>query len=230
MNSSLRHIAFVLDGNRRWARERGISTLVGHKSGYELVKAITPLLPKYGIKYVTYYMFSIENWNRSEEEVNYLMNIFRDFFSIRGYANKHGIRIKAIGCLNKLPKDILEKIRFLEDSTKDNSSLTAVIAISYGGRDEIVRTSKKIAQDVLDNKVVLDEVDEDVFASYLDTGGLPYPDAIVRTSEKRISNFLIWQTAYSEVFFVDKLWPDFNECDLRDIMREFSQRERRYGK
>ncbi|MDR1334315.1 MAG: di-trans,poly-cis-decaprenylcistransferase [Holosporaceae bacterium] len=230
MNSSLKHIAFVLDGNRRWARKRNIPSLIGHKSGYELVKKITPLLPKYGIEYVTYYMFSMENWNRTEEEVSYLLGLFRDFFSIISYANEHGIRVKTIGCLEKLPGDILEKIRYVEDATKNNSSLTAILAISYGGRDEVVRAAKKIAQDVLAQKIVLDEVDEEMFASYLDTSGIPYPDAFVRTSEKRISNFLIWQAAYAEIFFIDKLWPDFNEDDLSDIVYEFSQRERRYGR
>jgi undecaprenyl diphosphate synthase len=118
----------------------------------------------------------------------------------------------------------------MEDSTKNNSSLTVVVAISYGGRDEIVRAAKKIARDVTDGKVAFDEVNEDVFASYLDTAGVPYPDAFVRTSERRMSNFLVWQAAYSEIFFVDKLWPDFDEGDLRDIVYEFSKRERRYGK
>jgi undecaprenyl diphosphate synthase len=230
MDNSLKHIAFVLDGNRRWARKYGLPTLVGHKSGYELVKTITPLLPKYGIKYVTYYMFSMENWNRSEEEINYLMGIFRDFFSLIDYANDHNIRIKTMGRLERLPEDVAEKIKLLENSTKNNESLTVIVAISYGGRDEIVRAVKKIAEDVADGKIALDEVNEEMFASYLDTAGVPYPDAFIRTSERRMSNFLIWQAAYSEIFFVDKLWPDFDESDLRDIVYEFSKRERRYGK
>lgn len=220
----------MLDGNRRWARRHNLSSLVGHKNGYEVVKKITPLLPKYGIKYVTYYMFSMENWNRSKEEIDYLMNIFRGFFSASDYANDHGIRIRTIGCLEKLPRDIFEKIRQLEDSTKNNTELTVVVAISYGGRDEIVRAAKKITRDAIENKITVDEMNEEMFASYLDTGDLPYPDAFVRTSEKRISNFLIWQAAYAEIFFIDKFWPDFNEDDLRDIVYEFSQRERRYGK
>jgi undecaprenyl diphosphate synthase len=230
MGNSLKHLAFVLDGNRRWARKHNLPAFVGHTKGYEMVKTITPLLPKYGVKYVTYYMFSMENWNRSKDEINYLMNIFRDFFSVSDYADIHGIRIKAIGCLEKLPKDIFEKIKHIEDSTKNNTSMTAVMAISYGGRDEIVRAAKKIATDALENKIDVAEVDEELFASYLDTGDLPYPDAFVRTSEKRISNFLIWQAAYAEILFVDKFWPDFNEDDLRNIVYEFSQRERRYGK
>jgi undecaprenyl diphosphate synthase len=230
MNNSLKHIAFVLDGNRRWARKQGIPTLLGHKSGYESVKKITPLLSKYGIEYVTYYVFSVENWNRSKEEVSYLMGLVNDFFSVGDYAMQNGIRVKTIGNLEKLSSDILEKIRYLEDLTKNNTTLTAIIAVSYGGRDEIVRAVKKVARHAIAGKIDVDKIDEEMFASYLDTCDLPYPDAFVRTSEKRISNFLIWQAAYSEIFFVDKLWPDFNEDDLKSIVSEFSQRERRHGK
>lgn len=226
----MKHIAFVLDGNRRWARRQNLPLLLGHKKGYELVKDITPLLKKYGIEYVSYYIFSMENWHRSSEEVDYLMGIFRDFFAIRDYAMEHDLRIRAIGDLSKLPPDLLEQIRYVEDCTKNNTSLTVTAAISYGGRDEIVRATKKIVQSVVENKMTLDDLNEETFASYLDTGGLPYPDAFVRTSEKRISNFLMWQIAYSEIFFIDKLWPDFNENDLANIVFEFSQRERRYGK
>ena len=230
MSNSLRHIAFVLDGNRRWAYRRNVSTLLGHKSGYELVKTITPLLPKYGIKYVTYYLFSIENWERSVEEVNYLMELFRDFFSANDYVMQHDIRVKAIGNLKKLPPDVLERIEYLENFTQNNTSLTVTVAISYGGRDEIVRAAGKIIRDVMEGKINTDELDEKIFSSYFDTDDLPYPDVFVRTSEKRLSNFLIWQAAYAEIFFVDKLWPDFDEGDLSRIVSEFSQRERRYGK
>ncbi|MDR2723715.1 MAG: di-trans,poly-cis-decaprenylcistransferase [Holosporaceae bacterium] len=230
MSDIPKHIAFILDGNRRWARRQNISAVLGHKKGYELVKTITPLLPKYGIEYVTYYLFSMENWERSMEEVNYLMGLFRDFFSANDYVMQHNIRIKVIGNFEKLPLDVLEKIRFLEDFTQYNTSLTVTMAISYGGRDEIIRAAKKVIWDVMENKISIDKLDEEVFASYLDTAGLPYPDIFVRTSEKRLSNFLIWQAAYSEIFFVDKLWPDFNEDDLKNIISEFSRRERRYGK
>jgi undecaprenyl diphosphate synthase len=230
MNHSLKHIAFILDGNRRWARSQNIPILLGHKNGYGVIKNITPLFKKYGIKYVSYYVFSMENWQRSEEEVNYLMEIFRDFFSICDYAMEHDICIRIIGNLERLPADLLEQIRYVEDFTKDNASLTVIAAISYGGRDEIVRTTKRIVQNVTEKKMTIDDLDEETFASYLDTKDLPYPDALVRTSEKRISNFLIWQAAYSEIFFIDKLWPDFNENDLANIVTEFSQRERRYGR
>ncbi|MDR1551488.1 MAG: di-trans,poly-cis-decaprenylcistransferase [Holosporaceae bacterium] len=230
MSGSLKHIAFILDGNRRWAKKRGLPSLIGHQNGYERTKEITPLLPKYGIEFVTYYTFSIENWKRSEEEVEYLMNLLRDFCSLKDYAMQHGIRMKVIGDLERLAPDILEKIRKLEDYTKRNTILTAVIAISYGGRDEIVRAVRKIIPDILEKKMNVSELNEETLASYLDTSGIPYPDAVVRTSENRLSNFLMWQMAYSEIFFIDKLWPDFNEEDLQNIIAEFSRRERRYGK
>jgi undecaprenyl diphosphate synthase len=231
MDHPIRHIAFVPDGNRRWARRRGLSPLLGHKSGYELIKTVTPLLKDYGIRYVTYYMFSVENWRRSEEEVTYLMEIFRNFFSeIADYVREHDIRVVAVGNLEQLPADVADRINRLEDISRDNRSLTMIAAVSYGGRDEIVRAATRIATDFADGKIVLEELDEDKFASYLDTAGLPYPDVLVRTGEKRISNFLIWQTAYSEVFFLDKLWPDFSENDLRSVVSEFSRRERRYGR
>jgi undecaprenyl diphosphate synthase len=143
---------------------------------------------------------------------------------------QHSLRIKTMGHLEKLPPDVLEKIRHLEDLSQRNTSLTVAVAISYGGRDEIIRATKKIVHDIMENEINVDELNEETFASYLDTASLPYPDAIVRTSEKRLSNFLIWQAAYAEIFFVDKLWPDFDEDDLIKIISEFSQRERRYGK
>ncbi|MDR0581200.1 MAG: di-trans,poly-cis-decaprenylcistransferase [Holosporaceae bacterium] len=230
MSDALKHIAFVLDGNRRWARKQNLSTLQGHKSGYERVKTITSLLPKYGIEYVTYYLFSMENWERTAEEVNYLLGLFRNFFSADDYVMRHGIRIKAIGNLEKLPPDVLERVRYLEDLTSANTSLTVAVAISYGGRDEVVRATQRVIRDVMENKISAVELNEEIFASYLDTASMPYPDAFVRTGEKRISNFLIWQAAYAEIFFVDKLWPDFDESDLKKIVLEFSQRERRYGK
>ncbi|MDR0677536.1 MAG: di-trans,poly-cis-decaprenylcistransferase [Holosporaceae bacterium] len=231
MSESLEHIAFILDGNRRWAKKENVSVSIGHQKGYEKVKEITPFFHEYGIKYVTYYLFSVENWNRSEEEIEALMKMFRDWASSAlDYMNQHGIRIIAIGNLELLPRDILIKIRHLEEDTKSNATLIAIVAISYGGRDEIVRAVKKIAMDVVSGKLDIDSVNENKFSSYLDTVGLPYPDMVIRTGEKRISNFLIWQSAYSEMLFIEKLWPDFCKDDLKEIVAEFSRRKRRYGK
>lgn len=229
MCNSLKHLAFILDGNRRWAKGKGSPGTAGHKSGYETVKKITDLLPEYGVKYVTYYAFSTENWKRSQEEIGYLFSLFRQTFGTDDYFNERGFRFIHIGDISKFPKDIADRILSLEEATKDNNRLTVVVAVNYGGRDEIVRAVKRIAQDISDHKCCISDITEDVFSSYLDTNGIPYPDAIVRTSEKRISNFLIWQLAYSEVFFLDKYWPDFNENDLKVIVNEFSQRKRRYG-
>ncbi|MDR2067867.1 MAG: di-trans,poly-cis-decaprenylcistransferase [Holosporaceae bacterium] len=231
MNESPQHIAFILDGNRRWATMHNLPVLSGHSKGYETAKFVVQLLPKYGVKYATLYAFSTENWNRSKEEVDYLLNIFRDLFDdASDFMMKNDIRIVVIGNLEKLPNDILEKIKCIENLTKNNCLLTLMVATSYGGRDEIIRAVKKIVQDKIEQKISMEHITEETFASYLDTDGFPYPDAMVRTGEKRISNFLIWQSAYSEMFFLDKLWPDFNEDDLKYIISEFLQRKRRYGK
>jgi undecaprenyl diphosphate synthase len=205
--------------------------LSGHSKGYDTAKFIIPLLPKYGVKYATFYTFSTENWRRSTEEVDYLMNIFHDSFcDANGFMMKNNIKVVMIGDLEKLPPNILEKARYIEDLTKNNTLITVMLAVSYGGRDEVIRAIKKLVQDKVEQKIDMEDITEERFASYLDTNGFPYPDAMVRTSEKRISNFLIWQSAYAEMFFLDKLWPDFNEDDLRGIINEFLQRKRRYGK
>jgi len=231
MSNSLKHVAFILDGNRRWAREKDLPVLSGHEGGFEAVKNITALLPKYGIKYVTYYMFSIENWNRSLGEIKYLMKLFEKvFYDIKDFVAQHNIRIIAIGDLSRLPESLRQQLELIEDFSGNNSALTVVLAISYSGRDEIVRAVKRFACDVVNQEISIDDLTEDKFASYLDTKEVPYPDVIVRTSEMRISNFLIWQLAYSEMFFVNKYWPDFNEDDLSNIVTEFSRRGRRYGK
>lgn len=231
MDKTLNHIAFILDGNRRWAKENNLPSLMGHKRGYERAKDITLLLSKYDIKYVTYYMFSTENWNRSAEEVSYLMNLFRDFFSVSDrFFNKNNIRIKAIGNFERLPDDICNNIKKLEQETENNTGLTVIPAISYSSRDEIVRAAKKIAIDTLHESINVIDLTEDIFSSYLDTAGIPDPEVLVRTSEQRISNFLLWQIAYTEVFFIDKYWPDFSEDDLKNVLEEFSNRNRRYGR
>jgi undecaprenyl diphosphate synthase len=231
MPASLRHIAVIIDGNRRWAVANGLSMLSGHKKGYEKVKEITFLLPKYGIKYVTYYLFSFENWNRSAEEVGFLMNIFRDaFHSLGSVFHEHKTRFMAIGNLSILPEDIQSSLAALSEETSGYDAFTIIAAISYSGRDEILRAAKKIAADAMAGKLNPHNLSEDDFSNYLDTKGIPYPCAIVRTSEKRLSNFLTWQSAYSEIFFLDKLWPDFSEDDLKSVIDDFSKRKRRYGR
>lgn len=247
--SSPTHIAFILDGNRRWAKEHKLRSLLGHKKGFEQAKSLLSLFVERNIKYITYFVFSLENWNRSANEVSYLMDLFRDFFegSI-DYFNEIGARVLAIGNLRKLPEDLQEKLAAIQEATKGNSILTLVLAISYSGRDEILRATKKIASDILESAIksfsedpratfstkksfaLLNSIDESAFAANLDTVGIPDPDILVRTSEKRISNFMLWQCAYSELFFLDKYWPDFCETDLDLILDEFQRRNRRYGR
>lgn len=225
------HLAFILDGNRRWAKENKLPSLMGHKRGYERARELVDAFIRHNIKYVTYFLFSSENWNRSTEEISYLMDLFRDFFKDSiSYFREKNIRVIAIGNLTRLPEDLYAKIRKIEEETKNNDGLTLVAAISYSGKDEIVRATKKIAQKVADREIDIDDIDEDLFSKYLDTSGIPYPDALIRTSEQRISNFLLWECAYSEIFFIDKYWPDFSEADLKKVLEEFSKRNRRYGR
>ena len=227
---SLKHMAFVVDGNRRWAMQRGIPRFDGHKRGALVMKDLTAELMKYGIKYITYFVFSTENWNRSKEEVDSLMDIFRESFeSFVDIAKKNHVKFVTIGNLERLPLDIQEKIKRLRIETEEFSRVTVTIAINYGARDEILRAVKRLVADVIDKKIDLDALTENDFSNYLDTAGIPYPDIIVRTGEKRISNFLLWQAAYSEIFFVEKYWPDLTEEDMRKIIKEFSHRKRRYG-
>ena len=231
-NSGLQHIAFIPDGNRRWAKKRGaVSTLVGHRRGFDNVKQLCVSLIKYNVKYATFFCFSTENWKRSTEEVSYLMKLFCSVFDDGdNFLQDNGVKVETVGDLSRLPQNLQDKISEIKEKTKNNSKITFICAISYSGRSEIVRAAKKIAQDVLDNKIDIDDIDEQRFESYLDLPGVPYPDIVVRTSEQRISNFLLWETAYSELIFLDKFWPDFTEKDLQFIIDDFSKRKRRYGK
>lgn len=225
-----KHIAFIMDGNRRWAKTNNFSKLYGHKVGCEKLKEIVFGLPLYGISVATVYAFSYENWNRPEYEVGYLMNLFEDLFenSFDEFNNK-GYRVTFIGNLSMLSKKMNEIINRIEDITRENSVFTLVIALSYSARDEILRAVKKILNEIKDNEMDIEKIDEKLFEKHLDTAGLPDPDIIVRTSEKRLSNFLLWQSAYSELFFIDKFWPEFSLSDVKCILDEYQQRERRYG-
>lgn len=227
----IRHIAFIPDGNRRWAKEHKVRNLLGHRMGFETIHRTYDWLIKRNIEYVTFFVFSAENWRRSSVEINYLFNLFREAteemareFPVRG------IRFRFIGDSSTFPPDIQERLRELVEKTEDNSVLNFTIAIGYSGRDEIVRAARRIADDIKNGRIEAADIDEKKFASYLDTHDIPDPDIIVRTSESRVSNFLLWQMSYSEIFFIDKYWPDFNEKDFDDIVNGFSHRVRRYGK
>ncbi len=218
-----RSIGAIMDGNRRWARERGAPTFEGHRRGYEKIKEFVGWARETGISTVFVYAFSKENWNRSKEEVNYLMDIFRKalFDDLKKMGDD--CRIRFIGDLNLLPDDLKSAIKELEAKTKDRRGLELVIALSYSGRDEIIRAIRKIKEP--------EKITEDDFSNLLDTAGVPNPDIILRTSgEKRLSGFLSWQGIYSELFFIEKYWPDFNKEDFLKILKEYMDRGRRFGK
>lgn len=222
------HLAIIMDGNRRWARKKGMPTFFGHKKGYDKLCKIGDICLKKGIKILTVYAFSTENWKRSKEEVNYLMNLLRE--SIKKHSlelHKKNIKINFLGRLEKLPKDLQESITKAVELTKKNKKGILNIALNYGGHSEIVDAVKKIIKD----KIPLEKINESLFEKYLYTADLPPVDLLIRTGgEQRLSNFLPWQLSYAELYFTKKYWPDFNESDLDKAILEYSRRERRMGK
>ncbi|MCL2592555.1 MAG: isoprenyl transferase [Defluviitaleaceae bacterium] len=225
------HIAIIMDGNGRWAKKRLLPHSAGHRSGANTLKTLSEEAEKLGVKYLTVYAFSTENWNRSKEEVSAIMKLLEEY--IEQYikdTKKNNMRIKVIGKPDGLSETLIEKIKYLEDYTKDKTGLTMVIAFNYGGRDEILRAVNKVLYQA-QKGAITDVVDENTFMRYLDTKEIPDPDLLIRTSgEKRLSNFLLWQTAYSEFYFSDKLWPDFNIDDLKEAILAYQARDRRFGK
>jgi undecaprenyl diphosphate synthase len=228
------HIVLFPDGNRRWARQRGLNTLEGHKKGYENLLDFSKWCKNKGVKVLTAFGFSTENWNRTKEEVDYLMNLLEtglinNFkkYQKDGEYQKEGIRVKVIGQRERLPKSLQEAIKRVEEATKNNDKLFLNLAISYGGKWDILNAVKKIVE----AGTPPDKIDEKLFESYLSTAGLPNPDLIIRAGgEMRMSNFVLWQAAYSELYFCPKFWPDFNEQDLDEALAEFDRRSRRFGK
>lgn len=225
------HVAVIMDGNGRWAKKRFLPRNYGHAEGAKALEAICENCDKLGIKYLTVYAFSTENWKRSVEEVTGIMNLFRKYLvdSIER-SNNSNMKVNLIGKREGLPEDIVQKMDELERETAGNTGLQFHIAINYGGRDEIVRAVKKIMKDAYAGKISADDIDESLFAEYLDTKGVPDPDLLIRTSgEERTSNFLPWQLAYSEFYFTDTLWPDFDMDSLIEAVRYYNKRERRFG-
>lgn len=223
-----KHIVLFPDGNRRWARAKGIHTLEGHMQGYKNLLNFSEWCKNRGVKVLTAFGFSTENWNRSKEEVDYLMQLLEKCLvdNLEKY-NKEGVKVKVIGQRDRLPESLKKAIDITEESTKNNQNLHLNLAISYGGKWDILNAIKKIIED----KIPTDKIDEALFESYLSTAGLPAPDFIIRAGgEMRMSNFVLWQGAYSELYFSPKLWPDFTEQDLDLALEEFDKRSRRFGK
>ena len=226
------HIAVIMDGNGRWAKEKGKPRIFGHKNALTAVRETIEASAEIGVKFLTLYAFSSENWNRPRIEVAALMELLVS--SIRKELkslNKNNIRLQAIGNLNELPKKGQKELAFAIESTKNNSRMTLVLALSYGSRDEMLTAIKNVASDVKNGEINIEDIDDSKFEQYLATHSIPDPDLLIRTSgEHRISNFLLWQIAYSELLFVDKFWPDFRKNDLNMAIETYQKRERRFGK
>ena len=226
-----KHVAIIMDGNGRWAKSRGLPRAVGHKKGAEVVKTIVESALSLNVKYLTLFGFSSENWNRPADEVIDLMSLLRNYLSKEiNNLDKKGIVFKVIGDRNRLDPDIVEMIKQSEFLTRRNTELTLTLALSYGGRRAIVAAAQELASQVYRKKLNLNDINEEVFNGVLETKTCPDPDLIIRTSgEKRISNFMLWECAYSEFVFTDTLWPDFSHSDFNSAIDEFTNRNRRFG-
>ena len=226
-----KHIAIIMDGNRRWAKQRKLDARLGHKKGAETLENIVKYCNKIGIKYLTVYAFSTENWKRSKEEVGALMLLLQyylDDFAKR--ADTDNIRIKMLGDRTGLSSGLLKSLDNAIERTKDNTGVTFNVAFNYGGRDEIVKAVKKIAECIKQDKIDIENINEELISDNLYTSGIPDPDLMIRTSgEIRLSNFLPWQLVYSEFYFTDKLWPDFTNEDLDEAIEEYNRRNRKFG-
>lgn len=226
-----RHVAVIMDGNGRWAQRRGLPRLAGHRRGADAVRAVVESAPEFGIEYLTLYAFSTENWKRSAEEVSGLMHLFRLYIRKEGRElQRRGARVRFIGDRKRLAPDLRAKMARLEEATADNAKLSLTIALNYGGRDEIVAAARTLAEEAAAGRLDPAALDHDAFAGALWTATLPDPDLVIRTSgEMRVSNFLTWQTAYSEFAFVDECWPDFTPARLAEVVADYRRRERRFG-
>lgn len=226
------HIAIIMDGNGRWAREHALPRTDGHRKGIERVKEIIRACASLGVKVVTFFAFSTENWLRPKKEIKVLMH-FLDIYLQREILqlHKNNIRFLVIGRAEPIPQYIQKKLKEAQELTCENDGMTVVLALNYGSRQEIVDAAKKFAQEVLEGKTDIDSLDEESFSNYLYTHGLPDPDLLIRTSgEMRLSNFLLWQLSYAEFYFCKKYWPDFKKADLEIAIEEYARRERRFGR
>lgn len=225
------HVAVIMDGNGRWAKARGLPRTAGHRRGVEVAREVVEAAADLGVSFLTLFGFSSENWTRPESEIRDLMGLLRLYLRNEvGNLHKNGVRLRVIGERSRLAADIVDSIQHAEELTKANGRLSLSIALNYGGRQEIVSAARKLALEVKAGRLKPKEIDERLFSDSLYTADIPEPDLLIRTSgEKRISNFLLWQLAYTEFVFVDTLWPDFSRADLERALIEFRGRERRYG-
>ena len=225
------HVAIILDGNGRWAKSKGMPRNYGHAQGSKNVERICEEAWRMGIKYLTVYAFSTENWNRPKSEVDALMKLLRNYMkTCLKTAEKNDMKIRVIGDITALDEDIKGRIKELEEASKNNGGLNFTIAINYGSRDEMIRATRRLAQDCVDGKVDVSAIDERLYETYLDTHDIPDPDLFIRTSgELRLSNYLLWQLAYSEFYFTDVLWPDFTKEELVKAIEQYNSRDRRFG-
>lgn len=229
-NNIPQHIAIIMDGNGRWATERGKPRSYGHQAGVETVRRITSECTRLGVKYLTLYTFSTENWNRPETEIAALMGLVLSSLEDEIFM-KNNVRFKVIGDIERLPAEVQRKLQETIDHTANNTAMTMVVALSYSSRWEITKAMKDIAQKALDGQLSVDDITEDTVSQSLTTASIPDPDLLIRTGgELRISNYLLWQIAYSELYFCDTFWPDFNEADLHKAIADYQHRQRRFGK
>lgn len=231
MENIPKHIAIIMDGNRRWAKKHGLPSKLGHKEGAENLKRLTRYANKIGIDYITVYAFSTENWKRSEEEVGALMLLFKNYLNdLVTAVDTENIRVKIFGHIESLPKSLQDSIQKAMQKTNGNTGTTLCIAFNYGGRDEITKATREIAEKVSNGNIKLSDINEELISKHLYTKNEPDPDLLIRTSgEVRLSNFLPWQLTYSEFIFVDKYWPDFSEEDLEDAIKIYQNRNRKFG-
>lgn len=226
-----RHIAIIMDGNRRWAKKRLLPSALGHKSGAKALEKLVEEANELGLEYLTVYAFSTENWKREKDEIQGLMALLRDYFDRNfGIRSEQNIKISFIGDRTLLDADIINRLKNIEAQTQHHTGLHFIIALSYGSRDEIIRATQKLIKHVIQTHADIDAIDETYFRRYLDTSTIPDPDLLIRTGgEKRLSNFLLWQASYTELYFSDKLWPDFTISDLKASVDAYNNRSKRFG-
>ncbi len=226
------HVGIIMDGNRRWAKEKGMIPSLGHKAGADNLKKVAEACEKFGVKHLTVFAFSTENWKRSKDEVKYLMDLFLSYAkSFRKRLNEKNYRVRMAGDKSALSQELQQEITYIEEATKNNDGLTINLAINYGGRAEIINATKIIAEKFKNGEISIEDINEDLINRNMQTYNSPDPDLIIRTGgEKRLSGFLIWQSAYSEFYFTKVYWPDFDDEELKKAITEYSNRKRNFGK